>query len=347
MQGGPTMIRKLARRARRLLRGRRNRFEKVDLTGWKIAPGFEPELLKSMSVSHPRLDAPGIRELATSRHHPEELVVGVVMDGEPRAYPLSVLNGHHVINDQIGDYPVVLSFCIKCFSPAVFHPVVDGRTLSFQAFGVYKGTFVMHDDQTGTIWTPMTGEALAGPLAGSRLEPIATEMIPTSRWLERYPTTTTIDRDHLLRSSPPAPGQAILDRQWLETVSHRDHRVPPRTLVLGVVIDGEATAYAVNGLAAPILHQDELADVPVVVLGMRGALPVVYDRRIPTGVVELRLQEGELVDAGGSTWDRNGLAIEGPLTGTQLEMISSRISEWYAWAANYPNTEVVEVAAPE
>lgn len=337
------LIARLARRARRLFGRTRDRYEDVDLTGWKTAPGFDPQRLRRISVSHPRLDQPDISDLATSSHHQEELVVGMELGGEPRAYPLSVLNGHHVINDQIGDHPVALTFCIKCFSPAVFDPVVDGRTLSFQAFGVYKGTFVMQDDQTGTIWTPMSGEALAGPLAGSRLVAIASQMVPVSSWLDQHPTSTTIHRDHLLGSPALAPGQANLDPGWIQSVSHRDRRLPPRTLVLGVVINDEARAYAVNGLAAPTLHQDELVGVPLALLGVRGALPVVYDRRTPSGVVELGLRGGELVDGGESIWTRTGLAIEGPMTGTQLKMISSRISEWYAWAANYPDTDVVDM----
>lgn len=346
MQDSRTKIRQLARRARRLLRGRRKRDETVDFTHWKTAPGFEPERLTKMSVPQWSLDGPSTSDLASSPHHPEELVVGVVRVGVPRAYPLSAFNGHHVINDQIAGDPLVLTFCMKCFSPAVFDPLFDGRTLSFRVFGVYKGVFVMQDDQTGTIWTPMTGEALAGPLAGSILDPIPAQLVQTSIWLEQYPRSTTISRRRRASGSVSHRRPATLDQLpgglFRIPKDDRDGRLPPRTLIVGVAIDGEANAYELAWLE-PTLYQDEVAGVPLVLLGKRGAIPVVYDRRTPTGVVELGVEGGNVVDAAGSIWSRDGLAIEGPNTGTQLEMFSSRISEWYAWAANYPDTDVVKM----
>ena len=43
-----------------------------------------------------------------------------------------------------------------------------------------------------------------------------------------------------------------------------------------------------------------------------------------------------------SVWNEHGVAIDGPLTGTSLTRISSgHIAFWFAWAAFYPETEVL------
>lgn len=53
----------------------------------RIAAIFEPEYVSAQEA--------GIR--------PEAWVLGVVIDGEARAYSLTLLNSHEVVNDRIGD----------------------------------------------------------------------------------------------------------------------------------------------------------------------------------------------------------------------------------------------------
>ena len=41
---------------------------------------------------------------------PEDQVIGVVMSGQPKAYPIKILNWHEVVNDNAGDMPMVVTF---------------------------------------------------------------------------------------------------------------------------------------------------------------------------------------------------------------------------------------------
>ena len=41
---------------------------------------------------------------------PEDQVIGVVMSGQPKAYPIKILNWHEVVNDYAGDMPLVVTF---------------------------------------------------------------------------------------------------------------------------------------------------------------------------------------------------------------------------------------------
>ncbi len=41
---------------------------------------------------------------------PEDPVFGVVLNGQPKAYPIKILNWHEVVNDYIGDMPIVVTF---------------------------------------------------------------------------------------------------------------------------------------------------------------------------------------------------------------------------------------------
>src|SRR5437763_1906916 len=45
----------------------------------------------------------------------------------------------------------------------------------------------MADRETGTVWAHLTGEALAGPLAGRRLLPLPVTMTSFGAWLDLHP----------------------------------------------------------------------------------------------------------------------------------------------------------------
>lgn len=88
------------------------------------------------------------------------------------------------------------------------------------------------------------------------------------------------------------------------------------------------------------MSEDELGGVPIVLLASEGAFPLAYDRRVGGRVVHLRVEEGKFVDETGSIWDERGRAVDGPIAGASLPFVPSHISEWYAWAAYHPETEI-------
>ena len=71
----------------------------------------------------------------------EDVVVGVVVNGQPRAYPLWIFGQFHVVNDTINDAPVVLAYCEICSGASAFKPLVEGfedQSLSFQMGIIYE-----------------------------------------------------------------------------------------------------------------------------------------------------------------------------------------------------------------
>ena len=49
-------------------------------------------------------------------------------------------------------------------------PRVDGEVYRFAEHGLYNGLFLMRDEESGTYWDHLTGEAVYGPLVGTTLE---------------------------------------------------------------------------------------------------------------------------------------------------------------------------------
>jgi hypothetical protein len=110
-----------------------------------------------------------------------ERVVAVELEGESVAYPFTSLAEQRVVHDSVGGVPIVVfhqpgavSALDRGYIPAsrdvgaavAFRPEAQGQKLTFSAA---EEGFV--DSETGSTWN-ILGQAVAGPLEGSRLEPV-------------------------------------------------------------------------------------------------------------------------------------------------------------------------------
>lgn len=65
---------------------------------------------------------------------------------------------------------------------------VNGEVLEFGHEGVlYRNSFMMYDKQSESLWLHVTGEALKGPLRGTKLQFIASEISAWSDWKYKHP----------------------------------------------------------------------------------------------------------------------------------------------------------------
>jgi hypothetical protein len=99
-----------------------------------------------------------------------ELVVGLTVNGESRAYPLPVLIRHKNVNGVIAGVPVAVTFCPLCNAAVVFGRRVAGQTLEFGTTGKRRYSDQgMRDRQSESWWQPFTGEVIIGRMKGLKL----------------------------------------------------------------------------------------------------------------------------------------------------------------------------------
>ena len=126
----------------------------------------------------------------------KEFVVGLVLDGQAKAYPFGDLNDTPVVNDTFGGRDLVVTFETRAATGGVFSRVVDGQTLTFQETGEeVTGGPTMTDDQTGSVWLMLTGEAIEGELEGTALEQIPSNYSFWFSWNDYYPNTLLYPED--------------------------------------------------------------------------------------------------------------------------------------------------------
>jgi hypothetical protein len=121
----------------------------------------------------------------------KEFVLGIQRDdGYAKAYPFRHLLGTPVLNDEAPGLPFVVAFDAERGVGQIFDRTVDGRVLTFeQGPPTENGGLALRDAETGTLWSPVTGEALAGPLTGSRLELVPSFAVFWFAWSDFHPDT--------------------------------------------------------------------------------------------------------------------------------------------------------------
>jgi len=224
--------------------------------------------------------------------------------------------------------------------------VVEGQTLTFRLMGVNNQNFVMRDEETGTWWQQVTGEALVGPLAGKKLTPVRFDEVSLAIWQTEHPETLVLE---------PVPGQAenYIDDDWDDGM---DYPVPaglrpdgewgPRQLIVGIIADDVAKAYAINTVREQTPIADWVGDTPVLLaVAADGRSLRAFDRRVDEMVLEMYAkpdaQPPVFVDAQtGSEWNFAGKATAGPLAGTELTPVRPLKDYWFDWKNYHPDTEV-------
>lgn len=232
-------------------------------------------------------------------------VLGVHRNGEAKAFPIKIMNYHEIVNDDFNGNGVVVSFCPLCGSGIAF--AVDVERGGFGVSGLlYNSDVLMYDRKTESLWSQILGQAISGPAKGARLETIPVSNTNWEIWRQRYPGTKVLspetgygrnyDRD-------PYADYRRSGRLWFP-VAAKDRRLKPKSMVVGIDLDGQFKAYPLDELP------DAKTSVDDSFAGQK--LTVKYDKSSASANV---------FDATGTEWPSVTLF-------------------WFAWVAFHPDTEV-------
>jgi hypothetical protein len=286
----------------------------------------------------------------------DDIVAGVVVDGQARAYPQWVLVAYHVVNDTINETPIMLAHCEICSGTSAFDPVVDGlegKSLSFQIHGIANGTFSVYDYQSHTVWSPFTGRSFTGEMHPSRMNRIPLIVEPWEKWLKRFPDTEVlvanrifIDQREHGRGETNQIGHDYIPDGFQNVANMEDTRLPYNELVYGV-----ANLAGTQSIAFPIAllgQQEEFLRYEFA--GEFYLLKKVGD----FGVVAYRLRAEQearefhqisespfrIGDDQGGIWNEFGQAVNE--NGEDLLVTDGYFTEWYEWVSGWPESQIAD-----
>ncbi len=286
----------------------------------------------------PSLDNPAmVPAVAAGYLRDDDLVFGVEINGDIRAYPLRIMGWHEMFNDVIGGVPVALAYCTLCGAGILFETQVEGRAEPF-VFGssgfLYRSNKLMFDRQTDSLWNQFTGEPVVGPLVGSgitlNIRPVS--ITSWGAWKARNPQTTVLsletghNRDY---------GSGVVYRDYFASpdlmfpaLVRDESQVRRKDYVYGIRTVGAARAWPLDAFAKEPVINDAVGGQQVVLIGDADSRTVrAYARRGQTFAAADA--PGRLKGPGGD-WTVAEDALTGP-DGSKLARLPGHISYWFAW----------------
>ena len=208
----------------------------------------------------------------------------------------------------------------------------------------------MRDEETGTWWQQVSGEAILGPLKGQKLRPVMHDELTFALWKQEQPHGRVLKPDPTVTEKQYAPDwEQRVSKAPVRIAQQLDQSLPPRTIVVGVTAGNASKAYPMEALTKHSLIIDELGGVAIIVLlGRDGKSVRAYERAVDGRKLEFFAKKESpqllLLDAEtGTEWDFTGKAINGPLGGKQLKQLLVLNDFWFDWKNYHPGTFVYEL----
>jgi len=253
----------------------------------------------------PALVHPASVAAGAARWDDDEPVMGVVVNGKARAYPLAMLRRHELVNDQLGGKPILISYCPLCGTGIVYYRRVEGRLHYFAVSGLlYRSDLLMYDLETESLWSQIGAEAVVGPALGARLQWLPSEIALWGGWKRAHPDTTVLSDDvGLALDYRRNPYYEYAHSPELVAPADWDRRYHAKLWTLGIHLpDGSARAYPASEIRE--------AGGSVVETLESDTISVTYEAE--TRAFEVEAPEG-------------------------VEYIQGY---WFAWSAFHPNTTI-------
>ena len=285
----------------------------------------------------PVIDDPEFMDAADGDAHldPGDPIIGMVHDGEPRAYPQNILVWHEIVNDVIGGDAISVTYCPLTGTAQAF---ARGNTTFGVSGLLLNSNLIMYDRASDTYWPQMLAVGLAGEHVGAELVEFNVVWTDWEDWRTNYPETDVLteetgyardyQRDPYGSFNPIGgyyEGESLMFPQYSDGAEYDFH---PKEVFIGARTEEGAVAVSKDTLAEQGIMEGTLGGTQYV---------MVYDGTLHTGwcyrnpdAYDIRADNGRvLVD--GDPHEPDSLPIDPVVRYDAM---------WFAWEGYYPETEV-------
>jgi hypothetical protein len=238
----------------------------------------------------------------------------------------------------------------------VFRAEAKGQPLVLDNAGVVAGNEVFKDRGTGSRWQQSSLEAISGPLQGARLKLYPFLLTSWQEWRRLHPDTLVLkplpgyadriaEKNKMIREGLSGEGAAPKD------VTYHDDRLKPKTMVLGVDVDGASKAFPLEVLRQVRVVNDLVGGKPVLMVHQPTSdTTTAFVARSGGKTLTFEAANAEasaLVDRQtGSRWSAYGVCVSGRLKGSTLEPLVLEPEYWFAWSEFHRETAVYAPPRP-
>ena len=126
----------------------------------------------------------------------DDLILGLAVNNDARAYPIRILNWHEVVNDDFGGLPTAITYCPLCGSGVAFVAQQGGKRMQFGVSGLlYNSDVLLYDRQTESLWSQLLRRAVSGEFVGATLASLPIQHTTWGDWRRQYPDSRALSAD--------------------------------------------------------------------------------------------------------------------------------------------------------
>lgn len=268
---------------------------------------------------------------------PSDLVFGVEINGDVRAYPLRIMGWHEMFNEVIGGVPVALAYCTLCGAGILFETSVEGYDKPF-IFGssgfLYRSNKLMFDRATNSLWNQFTGEPVVGKLVDKNIRLKIRPVTITSweAWRKQHPDTKVLSlktghiRDY---------GSGVVYQEYFAspelmfpTIVRDESQLRRKDYVFGIREFGAAKAWPVEAFRNKKVINDKIGATDLVLIGDAETRTVrAYER---AGLTFTEGASSQELKNGNDSWQVTEDFLIAP-DGKKLPRVSGHVAYWFAW----------------
>jgi hypothetical protein len=278
----------------------------------------------------------------------DNIVFGVAINGDVRAYPKRILAWHEMFKDRIGGLELAGVYCTLC-GALVMYDVTDAKTggvqyeLGTSGF-LYRSNKLMYDHATKSMWSTLTGSPVVGKLVGKGIELKQLHVVTTTwkEWRTRHPATQvlSLDTGHKRNyDEGVAYSNYFNNDQLMFNVPKIDTRLANKAEVLALRAKGEALAISADFLATRPVYQLRMGGVNMVVLTDASGANRVYEAKDITFTSWDSAATAR--DSLGKAWRMDEAQLTAP-NGESLKRLPAHRAFWFGWHAAFPQTQLVK-----
>ncbi|MEP6342554.1 MAG: DUF3179 domain-containing protein [Maricaulaceae bacterium] len=278
----------------------------------------------------------------------DNVVFGIEVNGDVRAYPKRILAWHEMFVDTVGGVDFAGVYCTLCGTVILYETEAKGIPHEVGTSGfLYRSNKLMYDKATQSLWNTLKGEPVIGPLINKDIALDHRSVVTTTwgKWKELHPETKVLS---LKTGHRRNYDEGVAYHQYFATdnlmfhTPFSDQRLKNKTEVLALRFKKhphEPVAISTDFLAKNPVYRGTVGSQKYVVLTDETGANRVYD---PKDVVLTQFDgAGKARDLNGDVWKVAESKLTAP-DGRELKRLPYHRAFWFGWHASYPNTRLIK-----
>ena len=275
-----------------------------------------------------------LKDVKANKVKTDRVVLGVTINGESKAYPISMLIYHHQVRDVLGGKPIMVTYCSVCRTGRVFEPIVSGKLENFRLVGMDHFNAMFEDETTKSWWRQANGQAITGKLKGTKLPELEAQQTSLAMWLKLYPNAKIMQADSKFKENYDSTAKYESGKSKKELTGTDSLSWKRKSWVVGIKIGKESIAIDWNRLKRERIVNFQMSEKPLVlVLASDNKSFFAFER--PENQMKFSVKNDSLVSLN-QRFDLKGVSSDSK---TILKKINAYQEFWHSWETFHPSTK--------